>query len=263
MTDAAELLTIARGAVALADDLLRTRRPTEITAKGDRDMATDLDYTIEREVREFLRECGPDISFLGEEEGHSGDGTTGTTWVLDPIDGTANFAQGIPLHAVSLGLIHEGRSVLGVISTPLDDRTYWAVEGRGAYLGDERIQASTATNLADAIIAVGDYAVGDGADVENRRRFAITQRLAGHVQRVRMLGTAAIDLAWVAHGRLTGSLMLANKPWDTAAGVILAREAGALVLDAQGNQHTPTSTSTLAVAPTVADQLLDLIADIV
>lgn len=257
--DNSELLDIARGAVAIADDLLRNRAPSVVTAKGDRDMASDLDFAIEQEVRGFLRECTPDISFLGEEEGRVSHGTGELTWVLDPIDGTANFVRGLPLHAVSLGLIQHLRPIIGVISTSMQANAYWAVENGGAYLGDEQIHASQVTDLPDAIIALGDYAVGEGAEETNAVRFAITQQLARHVQRVRMLGSAAIDLAWVAQGCLAGAVMLSNKPWDTAAGVLLAREAGAVVVDVQGRPHTTESHSTVAVAPALADGLLALL----
>jgi myo-inositol-1(or 4)-monophosphatase len=255
------LLPIAQEAVALASDLVRTRMPGLLTTKGDRDMATEVDYAVERAVRDFLRDRTPAVAFLGEEEGTSGAGRSELTWALDPVDGTANFVHGIPLCGISLGLLHRTRPVVGVIDLPFLGARYSAAKHTGAYVGDRRIQASMTSNLNDAIVAIGDYAVGEGAQDKNRLRLLLNKRLAEQVQRVRMLGSAATDLAWVAEGKLDASLTLSNKPWDTAAGVILAREAGALVIDKDGTDHTLHSAATIAIAPGIAKQIAALIAD--
>jgi myo-inositol-1(or 4)-monophosphatase len=255
------LLPVAQEAVALASDLVRTRMPGLLTAKGDRDMATEVDYAVERAVRDFLRDKTPDVAFLGEEEGTSGAGNAELMWALDPIDGTANFVHGIPLCGISLGLIHRSQPVIGVIDLPFLGTRYSAAQHTGAYVGDRRIQASMTTNLTDAIVSIGDYAVGEDAQEKNRLRLALNKRLAEQVQRVRMLGSAATDLAWVAEGKLDASLTLSNKPWDTAAGVLLAREAGAVVIDKDGTDHTLNSAATIAAAPGIANQITALIAD--
>jgi myo-inositol-1(or 4)-monophosphatase len=254
------LVPHALEAVTIARDLIRSRTPGSLTAKGDRDMACELDYAVERAVRDHLRRRTPEVAILGEEEGVSGDYDGELLWSLDPIDGTANFVHGIPLAGVSLGLLYRDRAVLGVIDLPFLDARYWAVEHAGAYLGERRIAAGRTGRLRDAIVALGDYAVGPGAPEKNLLRLALTERLAGRVQRVRMLGSAAIDLAWVADGKLDACLAMANNPWDTAAGVVIAREAGAVVIDVDGSDHTPGSAATIAVAPGVAAELLDLVA---
>ncbi|GAA4605015.1 hypothetical protein GCM10023107_70290 [Actinoplanes octamycinicus] len=110
------------------------------------------------------------------------------------------------------------------------------------------------------MVALGDYAVGDGADDKNRARFALTQRLATSVQRVRMHGSAAIDLAWLAAGQVDAIVMLANKPWDTAAGVIIAREAGAVLVDQDGTPHHTGSSATIAANPALLPAILALVA---
>jgi myo-inositol-1(or 4)-monophosphatase len=234
--------------------------PGPLTAKGDRDMASDLDFAVERAVRAHLCERTPGVAILGEEEGVSGDPDSELLWALDPIDGTANLVHGMPLTGVSLGLLYERRPVLGVIDLPFLDARYWAVEHAGAYVGDRRIAASRTTSLREAMVAIGDYAVGVGADEKNHLRLALTEHLAGRAQRVRMLGSAAIDLAWVAEGRLDASMTMSNQPWDTAAGVVIAREAGAVVIDRDGSDHTSSSVATIAVAPGVAEELLALVA---
>jgi myo-inositol-1(or 4)-monophosphatase len=124
------------------------------------------------------------------------------------LDGTSNFAHGLPLCAISLALLHDGRPVVAVID-----------------------------------------ATGDGADRKNELRVAATIQLTPRVHRIRMLGTAAVDLAWVADGRLDASVTLGNKPWDASAGVLIAREAGATVTDANGRPHDLTSAATIAAAP--------------
>jgi myo-inositol-1(or 4)-monophosphatase len=262
MTDApASLLPVALEAAEIASDLVRTRVPGLLTAKGDRDMASEVDYAVERAVRDYLKERTPNIAILGEEEGITGDTSSDLLWAIDPVDGTANFVRSIPLCGFSLGLIERGRPVVGVIDLPFLGTRYHAAQHTGAYVGDRRIQASMTTDLKDAIVAIGDYAVGEDAEAKNRIRIALTERLAANVQRVRMLGSAAIDLAWVAEGKLDASITLSNKPWDTAAGVIIAREAGAQVTDQDGTDHTFTSTATIATAPAVAMEVAALISE--
>lgn len=253
------LVPAALEAAALAGDLIRSRRPGTLTAKGDRDMASELDFAVERAVRAHLRRRTPDVAVLGEEEGVTGRYDGDLLWALDPIDGTANFVHGMPLTGVSLGLLRGDRPVLGVIDLPFLGARYWAVEHAGAYEGDRRISASRTGGLREAIVAIGDYAVGVGAEEKNVLRLALTERLAGRVQRVRMLGSAAIDLAWVAEGKLDACVALSNNPWDTAAGVVIAREAGAVVVDLDGSDHTSASAATIAVAPRLAGELLDLV----
>jgi myo-inositol-1(or 4)-monophosphatase len=254
------LLPAALEAVAIASDLIRTRIPGLLTAKGDRDMATEVDYAVERAVRAHLQERTPEVGILGEEEGVTGNRDAELLWALDPVDGTANFVRGIPLCGVSLGLIYRNRPILGVVDLPFLGARYSAVEHTGAYLGDRRIQTSTTSNLSDAIVAIGDYAVGQNAETKNKLRLALNELLAQRVQRVRMLGSAAIDLVWVAEGKLDASLTLSNKPWDTAAGVVIAREAGATINDTNGTDHTLNSATTIATTPGLTQQITDLIA---
>jgi myo-inositol-1(or 4)-monophosphatase len=254
------LVPIALEAVAIAGELIRSRPPGSLTAKGDRDMASELDYAVERAVRAHLRDRTPGVAILGEEDGLTGASGGELLWALDPIDGTANFVHGMPLTGVSLGLLCRDRPVLGVIDLPFLGARYRAVEHAGAYVGDRRITASHTTGLRDAIVALGDYAVGVGAEEKNRLRLALSEHLAGRVQRVRMLGSAAIDLAWVAEGKLDASMTMSNEPWDTAAGVIIAREAGAVVIDQDGSDHTSASAATIAVAPGIVEELLAVVA---
>jgi myo-inositol-1(or 4)-monophosphatase len=259
MTDPRSLLPVAFQAADIAADMMRTRRPATVTEKHDRDLVSDVDLAIERQVRAHLAGATPDVGFLGEEEGQYGSPAGGWLWTLDPIDGTSNFAHGIPLCATSLALLHDGRPVLGVIEAPFLGLRYHALDGHGAHAGEHRMSASSTDRMKDAVVAVGDYATGPRADHKNQQRLALTIQLAPRVHRVRMIGSAALDLAWVAEGRLDAAIMLANKPWDTAAGVLLAREAGAAVVDIDGSPHRFDSTATIAGPDALISQLLPLI----
>jgi myo-inositol-1(or 4)-monophosphatase len=261
MTSWDSLLTVAQEAVDLATSMIKQRAPGAITWKGDRDMVSALDIAVEHAVQDLLRHKTPHIGFLGEEgsRGPVMAPETNPFWALDPIDGTANLLRGLPLCAVSLGLVDHSRPVVGVIDLPYLRLRYSAVQDNGAYRGSHRIAATTTADLREAIVSIGDYAVGENAPQRNRQRLALTTALAATVQRVRMFGSAATDLAWVAEGRLDGCVMLSNKPWDTAAGVLIAREAGAVILDSDGSPHTVNSRATIAVNKELAATLLALV----
>jgi myo-inositol-1(or 4)-monophosphatase len=255
--DLTELLIVADKAVDLGSSILRSASgPGRLTSKGDRDFATDVDFKIERELRHHLSRATPQLGFLGEEEGSTGD-QGGLRWALDPIDGTVNFAHGLPLHAVSLALISGDQPVLGVIDLPALATRYHAAIGLGAYRGDQRLACpAPPKNLASAVVAIGDYAVGPNADVKNQKPLAVTTRLAATVLRVRMLGSAAIDLAWLAEGRLDALITLSNKTWDMAAGVVLVRETGHIVVDTDGEDYSLASSAIIAGHPALMPDLL-------
>jgi myo-inositol-1(or 4)-monophosphatase len=241
------MLPVAQEAVELASRMVREQRPGAVVEKGDRDLVSEADVAVERAVRTFLSVKTPDIGFLGEEEGVT-DSRNGLMWALDPIDGTSNYVRGLPLCAISLALIDDRCAVLGVIDAPFLGSRYYALRGAGAHLDGAPIHTSNTRHLREAIVAMGDYASGKHADTKNRDRLALTHKLAVRVQRIRMLGTAALDLAWLAEGKLDAAVMLSNKPWDTQAGVLLAREAGATVVGRSGEPHTSDSTATIACA---------------
>ncbi|WP_406443071.1 inositol monophosphatase family protein [Streptomyces sp. NBC_01613] len=258
MTDLAPLLQIADAALDQASSLVTDMAVGAVRSKGDRDMVSEIDLAVEERVRDFLRKETPEIGFLGEESGGAGiDGPL--TWALDPVDGTANLVNGLPLCAVSLGLVEDSRSVLGAIDLPFMRHRFRAAEGRGAYADDAPIGPSRTTALDQAIVAIGDYAVGARAQERNVRRLALTRMLAEQALRVRMLGSAAIDLTWVASGKLDASIALSNHPWDMAAGVAIAREAGAVVMDLDGSPHGLRSTATIAVAPGLRGTMLKML----
>ncbi len=253
--DQRHYLAIARRAVAEASELIRTHAPGKLTDKGDRDLASEVDLAVERSVRDFLHNKTPEAEFLGEEEG--GHPTKHELlWMLDPIDGTVNFLHGVPLCAVSLSLCYADTVVAAVIDLPFIGTQYTALLGQGAYADDKLLRVSQTSTLATALISIDQYAFGEDAVRKNRLRLRLTERLAQDAQRVRMLGASAIELAWTAEGRLDACIMLGNKPWDTSAGVLIAREAGARVLDHDGSEHSEQSSSTIAVTPTLEADLM-------
>ncbi|MBF6203568.1 inositol monophosphatase [Streptomyces gardneri] len=255
-----ELLAVARSAVDRGAALLRTADRGSIRAKSDRDYVTDLDHRIQDHIRRYLADTTPTFSFLGEELDDMSVPNSGQPmWVLDPIDGTSNFIHKLPLCAVSLALVRDREPVIGVVGAPFLGLEYYAAAGQGAFCNDKPINASNTETLSGAIVSIGDYAVGPEAELKNKRRIALTAALAATVERVRMFGSAALDLVWVAEGRTDACVMLSNKPWDTAAGVLIAREAGAIVLDSASRQHSLDSPDTIAASPAVADQLMSLI----
>ena len=254
------LADVARNAVRIGHELIRTARPETVTEKTDRDTFTDVDVRIEHEIRAYLAKATPDIGFVGEEEGRSDAAADSAyVWGLDPIDGTANFVHGVPLCGVSLALIEGDRTVVAAVSLPYLELHYSAVADGGAFVNGEKLSASKTTELSKSIVAIGDYALGERAAEKNRQRIALTAELAAQVERVRMFGSAAHDLVWLAEGRIDGAIVLSNKSLDLAAGILIAREAGAMVVDSSGAQHSHTSRHTIAAAPGVARQLLSLV----
>jgi myo-inositol-1(or 4)-monophosphatase len=257
MSDLMPLLRTGRAVVEQAVTTLRSAEPGRVTAKGDRDLVSDLDLAIERSARQHLRRATPQFGFLGEEDGQ--DGPANYTWIMDPIDGTANFLRGLPLYGIALALVREGWPVIGIIALPELNRTCWAAEGAGAWRDGRRIAAATTTTLNQAVVTVGEYVPGDRAATVNPLMHSLHRMLADRAQRVRILGSAAATLAFVADGSVDASITIGNQPWDMAAGVIIAREAGAHVVDVDGVEYRCDSTATLAAAPGIRDELLDAI----
>jgi myo-inositol-1(or 4)-monophosphatase len=221
-----------------------------LIGKGDRDFATHVDLRIESEIRASLGETTPEIPFLGEEEGGREE-LRGARWVLDPIDGTINFARDSPLCSISLSMVLDASRCW-----ESSMHRFWVsgsspARGAGAYLNGARISVAEVPALTEAIVEVADFKVGVGSEEENRVHLAVLARLARESLRVRMLGSAALDLAWLAAGRLSATLMLSNLPWDVTAGLLLVREAGGAVFDYDGSPHGADSRYTIASVPSL------------
>lgn len=258
-SQANDLLLIAGGVLDHAARLLVRGRSHVggLIAKHDRDYASRIDFQIEDYVKAALASTQHDIPFLGEERG--GHLHAPLLWVLDPVDGTTNFIKGSPLCAISLALLGDGQPIFGIVDLPLLGERYVARAGGGAYLNGMRLRLPDVYRIADAVIGITDFAVADDRLEENPIHISLLARLAPRALAVRTHGSAALDLAWLAAGRLSASMMLSNRAWDVSAGVLLAREAGALTYDWDGSEHGVDSRFTIASAPSLKRLLLELL----
>ena len=246
-------------AVEIGSRILRQGRSHvgALVAKGDRDFATAVDFQVENAVKAALREVAPEIPFLGEEYG--GEAIDGrAVWVLDPIDGTVNFARGSPLCGISLALVEERRPRFAVLDFPFLGERYLAVEGVGAYLNGRPVRCASVDAMGEAVVGLSDFSVGRDSPTENPAHLALLAALSRRALRVRLHGSEALDLAWTAAGRLGATIMLSNLPWDVSGGVLLVREAGGAVFDLDGTPHAPASRCTVASAPGLREALLAL-----
>src|SRR5580704_1323126 len=205
----------------------------QVSLKGPGNFVTAADRRAEEILREELARARPGYGFLGEEGGrHEGSDKT-HCWIVDPLDGTTNFLHGIPQFAISIALEREGTVVAGVIYNPVTDELYTAERGSGAFLNDRRLRVAARQRLADAVVGCGLPHHGRGGLTEFRHELALVQdRVAG----LRRFGAAALDLAWVASGRLDAFWERNLSPWDMAAGILIVREAGGFVTDLDGDE---------------------------
>src|ERR1700680_4237271 len=240
---------IAREAGALLMDYFRQH--VKVEYKGDADLVTVADRNSEALIRERLREQWPSFDILGEEGGLQDTGSD-YRWYVDPLDGTTNFAHGFPVFCVSIGLDYKGNRIAGVIYDPTRDELFAAELGGGAYLNQERIHVSKTANLAECLVATG---FPSHKRHKNPNIFFYHQ-ITLHTHGVRRAGSAALDLCYVASGRLDGFLEFNLNPWDTAAGVRMVQEAGGRVSDFKGGPFQLDSRETLASNGLVHEQLL-------
>ena len=193
----------------------------EISTKSSpRDLVTQIDLQSERAIRETIRRRHPDHSILGEEGGHTGTGPY--RWVVDPIDGTSNFARGVPHFAVSIGLERSGQGLLGVIANPTLGDTYGAVQGQGAFKNGQRLSVSACTDLGDAFVTMSFSA---DARVSDRAGW-MWNALLSRCQTLRRMGSTALELALLAEGKTDAFVGFGQGAWDVAAGTVLVKEAG-------------------------------------
>jgi myo-inositol-1(or 4)-monophosphatase len=195
----------------------------QVSTKGPGDFVSRADMKAEQVIRDELTEARPNYGWLGEEsEGVKGTDPT-RRWIVDPLDGTTNFLHGIPHWAVSIALEHKGEVVAGVIYDPAKDEMFVAEKGAGAYMNDRRIRVSARREIGEMIFGTG-IPFGGSRDLPLTLREMAT--LAPRTAGIRRMGAAALDLAYVAAGRLDGFWEHGLHPWDMAAGLLMVREAG-------------------------------------
>jgi myo-inositol-1(or 4)-monophosphatase len=211
--------------------------------KGPGDYVSQADKKAEEIVYTELRRARPDYSFLMEESGVV-EGTDGQhRWLVDPLDGTTNFLHGIPIFAVSIALERQGQIVAGVIFNPAMDELYTAERGGGAFLNDRRLRVSGRSKLVDSVIGTGVPHLGRG---DHGNYLLQMRNVMAEVSGIRRMGAAALDLAYVAAGRLDGFWEEGLSPWDIGAGIIMIREAGGFVTNFDGEQDVIESKAIIA-----------------
>ncbi|RBL93750.1 inositol monophosphatase family protein [Chitinophaga flava] len=228
----------------------------EVSSKSTvNDLVTEADKKSEAVIIEVIRSAYPDHFILSEEVGEIKTDST-IKWIIDPIDGTVNFANGIPLCCVSIGVEKEGEMILGAVYNPFMNELFVAEKGKGATLNDKPIHVSTKTNVATSCLVTGfpykwEESENDPLNVLGN---VIKQGIP-----VRRLGSAAIDLCWVACGRFDGFWEHHLQAWDSAAGYLLVEEAGGKVTDFSGNKYSPYQKQILATNGHIHSALKDLI----
>ena len=226
--------------------------PLEIRAKRVNDFVTKVDRAAEEAIIETVRRAYPDHAFLAEESGQS-DGAAEYRWIIDPLDGTTNFIHGFPQYCISIGVEHRGALAHAVIYDPVKNELFTASKGRGAFLNDRRMRVAKCAKLQEALVGTGfPFREVGRIDVYTEQLKRLMQSSAG----VRRAGAAALDLAYVACGRLDAFWELGLSPWDMAAGALLIQEAGGLVADLDGEDRYLESGDICAATPKIFPALL-------
>jgi myo-inositol-1(or 4)-monophosphatase len=259
--DEADLDSLVAEAAAILDDAARPfveghRADSAVQKKGN-DFATEVDLAIERQVVEALN-TKTGIEVHGEEFGGA-DVDSPLVWVLDPIDGTFNYAAGSPMAAILLGLLRDGEPVAGLTWVPFTGERFTGTVGKPLRSNGVEQPRLQSVSLADAIVGVGTFNVDSRGRVPGRYRLAVIENLSRKCSRLRMHGATGIDLAYTAAGILGGAISFGAHVWDHAAGVALMRSAGGIVTDLDGSDWTTKSRSALVGAPGVHGDLLELL----
>ena len=234
----------------------------QVSRKGPADFVSMADKRAEQTIVDELRNARPDWGMLLEEGGEVEGNPSKPRWIVDPLDGTTNFLHGIPHFSISIAVEEkrpDGRPEIthGLVYQPLTDEGFWAEKGRGAWLQDRRLRASSRRELADCVVGTGIPHCGRGVPAEWSKIYGA---VAPHVSGVRRFGSAALDLAWVAAGRMDGFWEDDLDRWDTAAGVLLVREAGGFVSDYRGSDRIFERREYIAASGAIHSRLQKLIA---
>jgi myo-inositol-1(or 4)-monophosphatase len=244
----------ARKAGGIITRASRDLENVAVTTKRQKDFVTEVDKAAEEAIIAILKTAYPGHAILAEESGASGESEY--TWVIDPLDGTTNFIHGFPQYAVSIGLLHKGVPSQAVVYDPNRNELFTASKGRGAFVNERRMRVSRRTHLEEALIGTGFPFRDIGRLEEYVRMFRqVTQKTVG----IRRPGAAALDLAYVAAGRLDGFWEIGLSAWDMAAGALLITEAGGLISDFDGEDRYLDNGEVVAGSPKVFAQLLAVI----
>ena len=245
----------ARRAGGVINRASRDVEQIKVSAKRDKDFVTEVDKAAEEAILGVLKEAYPDHAILAEESGASGD--SDYVWIIDPLDGTTNFIHGFPQYAVSIAQTHKGVLQHAVVYDPTKNELFTASKGAGAYLNDRRIRVSKRVKLNEVLIGTGfPFRYFEHVDAYLGIFRDMMHKTAG----VRRPGAAALDLAWVAAGRIDGFWEIGLSPWDMAGGALLITEAGGLIGDLSGESGYMNTGNIVGGNPKVFAQLLQIIA---
>ena len=257
------MIELAMRAAREAGAILRDfeRRGFEVTRKGRINLVTEADHASETHIKELIAAQYPHHRILAEESGASDSSGTGSDycWIIDPLDGTTNFAHGLPCYAVSIGIERGGEMVAGVIYDPTRDQLFAAQRGAGAHLNGDRIKVSDVGRLERALLVTGfPYDVREKMSDYLPAWTTFLERAQG----VRRLGAAAIDMCYVASGYFDGFWEFGLHPWDTAAGWIIIEEAGGRVTNTGGAPFNNSSPSVLCTNGLIHDEMLQALSSL-
>ncbi|MCX7981298.1 MAG: inositol monophosphatase [Syntrophales bacterium] len=231
-----ELLAFALAVANRAGQLLKERFGLrhQVEFKGEVNLVTETDRMSEDLIISAIKEKWPDHDVMAEERPYRAQGAP-WRWIVDPLDGTTNYAHGFPFFCVSIAWEFEQEVIGGVVYNPLLEEVFVVEKGRGVFLNGRRLMVSTVDDLSHALLATGfPYDIRETSE-DNIKEFSL---MAKKAQAIRRAGSAALDLAYVAAGRLDGFWELKLSPWDTAAGALMVKEAGGIVTDLEGHEHT-------------------------
>lgn len=230
-------------------------RVLEVRKKGEIDLVTEADFRAEKTIIDTIRRSFARDSILTEETGEY-KALPERLWIIDPLDGTINLAHGLPFYAVCIALQVEGRLVLGLVFNPVTDERFEAIEGGGAFLNNARIRVSRVNALVESLVATGfPYSIHEDSPTIIQRLHQVVVRAQG----IRRLGSAALDLCYLAAGRFEAFWEQGLKPWDTAAATVIVKEAGGRMTDYDGNPFSPYLPSVVASNGLVHEAMLQAI----
>ena len=228
----------------------------QVSLKGPGDFVTASDKKVEKILIDELQKARPDYSILSEEIGEIKKDSS-FRWIIDPIDGTANFLHGIPHFAISIGLEHKNEIICGIIYDPIKDEMFTAEKGSGAYLNNQRIRVSSRSKLKDCMIFSG------GPSFNSKHKDIVFKEYNDMSSKIdvpiRKLGSASLDMAYVAAGRCDGFYSRELNYWDIAAGIILVKEAGGFVKDFNGNDKFVENETLLAANSNIIDEMIEVL----
>ena len=228
----------------------------QVSLKGPGDFVTNCDKKVEKILIDELQKARPNYSILSEEIGKVTNDDS-FKWIIDPIDGTANFLHGVPHFAISIGLEHNKEIICGIIYDPIKDEMFTAEKGNGSYLNNQRMRVSSRSKLKDCIVFTG------GPKYESKNRDLALEEYKKFSSKtlipIRKLGSAALDMAYVAAGRCDGFWQRNLNYWDIAAGIILVKEAGGFVTDFSGNNRYVENKTILATNSRINKEMIEVL----